>query len=164
MKLTTYLNEAARKSPIAYHGTYSDIKKFSTRRKISETGVRHFGSYFSDSIDVARSFGKHVYKVQLKFNKIIDMTKWKPFDADEKFVLSLPELRSNEKEEYLKFEYRGKNSPYNVLETLDGKYDILKRWKKRGYDGIAFWESHFGGKGITYVPFYPNQIKIIEVI
>ncbi len=165
MRLKQYLTEAANKSPIAYHGTYhTDIKKFSTKRKRSETGVRHFGSYFTDSIEMARSFGKHVYKVQLKFSKLIDMTRWKAGMADENFVLSIPELKQSEKEEYLKFEYRGKDSPYHALETLDGKYDILKRWKKRGYDGLAFWEDHFSKVGITYVPFHQNQIKIVEVL
>ena len=77
--------------------------------------------------------------------------------------MSVPELRQSEREEYLKFEYRGKNSPYNVLETLDGKYDMLKRWKKSGYDGVAFWEEHFSKRGITYVPFYSSQIKIVEI-
>ena len=33
----------------------------------------------------------------------------------------------------------------------------------RGYDGVAFQEEHFGAKGITYVPFYENQIKVLEV-
>ena len=112
---------------------------------------------------MSRTFGKYIYKVQLKFSKLIDMTKWKPASADENFVLSVPELRQSEREEYLKFEYRGKNSPYNVLETLDGKYDMLKRWKKSGYDGVAFWEEHFSKRGITYVPFYSSQIKIVEI-
>ena len=75
MKLRRYLIEKAQRNPIVYHGTYhSDIKNFSTKRKRSETGVRHFGSYFTDSIEMSRTFGKYIYKVQLKFSKLIDMT------------------------------------------------------------------------------------------
>jgi len=165
MKFNQYLIETALKKPIAYHGSYSkDIKKFSTRRRKSETGVRLLGAYFTDSEEMARSFGDHVYKIQLTFSKLIDMTKWGPGSADDNFIKALPALKPKELEDYLRFEYRGKNSPYNVIETIDGKYDILKRWKKMGYDGIAYWEDHFSKKGITYIPFYQTQIKILEMI
>jgi len=163
MRFEQYLIETAVKKPIVYHGSYTDnIKKFSTKRRLTETGIRHFGSYFTDSRDMAETFGKYLYKVQLQFTKIIDMTKWPPLSADDNFIKSLPGLKPQEIDNYLRFDYRGKNSPYNVVETLDGKYDILKRWKKMGYDGIAFWEEHFSKKGITYVPFFQRQIEILE--
>jgi hypothetical protein len=163
MKFEQYLIETAIKKPIVYHGSYTaGIKKFSIRRKISETGVRHFGSYFTDSVDMAKTFGKHIYKVQLHFKKILDMTKWGPLRADDNFIKAIPGLKPNEVDEYLRFEYRGFNSPYNVIETLDGKYDILKRWKRLGFDGVAFWEEHFSKRGITYIPFHQSQIEILE--
>ena len=78
MKLRRYLIEKAQRNPIVYHGTYhSDIKNFSTKRKRSETGVRHFGSYFTDSIEMSRTFGKYIYKVQLKKE---NYTRYKKID------------------------------------------------------------------------------------
>jgi hypothetical protein len=81
--------------------------------------------------------------------------------ADEKFVEAIPELTDEEIEHYLRIEYRGLNSPYNVIETLDQKLDLMRRWRNRGYDGIAFNEEHFSQKGTTYIPFNDNQIKIM---
>lgn len=166
MRFDNYLlNEAIKRTPIVYHGSYNkDIKSFYIKKRLTETGAKHFGAYFTDSIEVAKTFGDYIYKAQLTFKKIIDMTKWKPRQANEDFLMSVPELRPKEQEYYLKFEYRGKDSPYHMIENLDDKYNLLPRWKRKGYDGIAFWEEHFSKKGITYIPFYSNQIKILEII
>lgn len=166
MRLLNYLIEKTQKSPIVYHGSYAkDIKNFHTKRKFIETGVKTFGAYFTDNIELARTFGAgYIYKCKLKFNKIIDMTKWKPLHADEKFVENIPELTKDEIDHHLRFDYYGHDSPYHTIETLDGKYDLLKRWRRAGYDGVAFREYHQGEEGITYVPFNDSQVKIIEKI
>jgi hypothetical protein len=158
------LQEKVQKNPIVYHGSDdSNIKSFRTKRGRTETGVRTFGSYFTDNRDVAESFAPKIYKVKLKFKKLVDMTGWAPYKADEDFIEALPELKQDEMDWWFRFNYYGDDSPYHVIESMDEKYDLLKRWKKKGFDGIAFWEEHFSKKGITYVPFNQNQIKILEM-
>lgn len=165
MRLKKYLViEKTQRNPVVYHGSYETGKKrFRTVRRWTETGIRILGAYFTDNPKMAESFAPNLYKVQLKFRKLIDLTRWKAMQADDKFVEAIPELKPDELKRYLDLDYRGNNSAYNVIETLDERYDLLKRWKKRGYDGVAFQEEHFGAKGITYVPFYENQIKVLEV-
>jgi hypothetical protein len=156
--------EKAQRNPVAYHGSYeTGSKKFKTARRWTETGIRILGAYFTDNPKMAVSFGPNLYKVQLQFRKLIDLTRWKPLMADEDFIEAIPELSQEEIDHYFKHSYYGTDSAYHVIETLDQKHDLLKRWKKRGYDGVAFQESHFGEKGITYVPFNKNQIKVLEI-
>jgi hypothetical protein len=158
------LLEKVQKNPIVYHGSDdSNIKSFRTKRHGTETGIRTFGSYFTDNRDMAESFAPKIYKVKLNFKKLIDMTGWKPFHANEDFIEAIPELKQAEIDWWFDWNYYGDDSPYHTIESMDGKYDLLKRWKKKGYDGIAFWEGHFGKKGITYVPFHQKQIKILEM-
>lgn len=163
MRLNQYLNEG--KTLILYHGNYqTGIKKFRTKRITREGGSLNMGAYFSDNPKMADSFGGGViYKVKVKFNKLLDMTKWKSLHADEKFVESIPVLKQEEIDRYLRFDYYGHDSPYHVLEVLDDKYKIVPRMKNKGYDGVAFNEQHFGIKGRTYIAFNPNQIEILEV-
>lgn len=156
--------EKAQRNPIAYHGSYeTGKKKFRTARRWTETGVRILGAYFTDNPKMAESFAPNLYKVQLKFRKLIDLTRWKAMQADEDFIEAIPELKPEEIEYHFKHDYYGKDSAYHVIETFDEKHDLLKRWKKRGYDGVAFQEEHFGQEGITYVPFNANQIKVLEI-
>lgn len=163
MRLTHYLTERAKKALTAYHGSYNpNLKKFSTKRRFSETAVRLMGAYFSDNPKLALSFGDNLYTVKLRFSKLIDLTNWKAMRADEAFIRAIPELTSEEAEYHIKFNYYGHNSPFNVIETLDHKHDLMKRWKKKGYDGIAFMEEHSSQVGTTYIPFNQNQIKIIK--
>lgn len=163
MKFKQYITEKAKKKLIAYHGSYDpNIKNFSTKRRRSETNTRLLGAYFTDNPKLALTFGDNLYKVKLKFKKLIDLTKWKAQHADEEFIEAIPELKDEEIEYYLQWSYYGHDSAYHVIETFDEKYNILKRWKKKGYDGIAFMEYHFSEIGITYIPFNVNQIEIIE--
>ena len=165
MRFNSYLNEKISKNPIAYHGSYDDkITKFSTKYRFSELNVRLLGAYFTDNIKMAKTFGNYVYKVQLKFNKPLDLTKWKAYHADESFIENLPELTDEEKEHHLKFDFYGDDSPYHAIEKLDKQLNLLKRWKKKGYDGIIFNEGHMGAKGITYIPFNKSQITMLGFV
>jgi hypothetical protein len=162
MRLNQYLNEG--KTLILYHGNYAtDIKKFRTKRITREGGSLNMGAYFTDNPKMAETFGAVIYKVKIKFNKLFDMTIWKSLHADEEFIESIPVLKQEEIDRYLRFDYYGHDSPYHALEVLDDKYQIVPRMKKKGYDGVAFSEEHHGIKGRTYIAFNPNQIEILEI-
>lgn len=147
-----------------YHGSFvSNLSKLDTRQHgITGHRGRTMGIYLTHNPEMAYSFGPVIYTVKLKSKKILDMTKWGPFNADEKFLKSIPILKRKEIDEYLNKEYRGPDSPYNILETLNGMYNIVKRLKRKGYDGIAFKESSHGKKGITYAIWNKNVVDIID--
>lgn len=129
---------------IAYHGSPSKFAKFDLSKAGSNTdsGMYGKGIYFTNDLDLAKSWNDHgyLYKCKLKFNN--------------------PFISNNS----------GDISKYYKIIEYDNSLDIQKLIKA-GYDGLISNNEEWTDprtnrlKGIynQYVCTNPNQIKILEI-
>lgn len=158
IKFDRYFEEFEDK--VWYHGSYShNINQFIVRRDKMRNKM---GSYFSDTMSEAKRYGSYIYKVKLYTTKTLDLTKYGEYGFDN-YEMLLKQLPISEREvesmvRNIKFWDRPWFSPYTILESLDKKFDIVPKLKKRGYDSIKFKE----GIGTTIVVFWSSLIEIID--
>lgn len=148
MRLKKYLlNE---KSYMAYHASFKEFDKFKQTKDIGY----HFGT-----IEQARYFSArpYIYKVQLKMNKPYKMKEDWNQSHPEDLLGKLGKVFPPTEEDYWRIQEKIEKLPY------DKGYEIIRNeLKKRGYDGLIY-PNEVEGKGLSYVVFSPNQIKIIEI-
>jgi len=145
---------------VVYHGTWTH-KKFDTFKTSRSKSQRiAIGAYFTNKPEQASKFSQmygnqdaRIYPVYLSIKNPIDISHIKDENL---FTIaeSLPLLTDLEREQIKRGFWRG--GQYTILEGLDYWHNIIPRWKKSGYDGVIFYHEI---EGITYVAFYPNQIK-----
>lgn len=142
---------------IWYHGSYvGDITKFNTRRTKDK-----MGTYFSSDKEVAeqmRGGMNYIYTVEIRPKKVLDLSKYKDnTKVVSEFLDELP-ISEEEKRHYIMISPPFL-SAYQALEYFDHKENLIPKLKRKGYDGIVFFER--GAK--TLVVFDPNIIKILKV-
>ena len=110
----------------------------------------------------SKRYGNEIYVVKLHLSKTLDLTSYgeQGLDNFENFLrqLPIPDKEIEERIRNQKFWDRIYFSPYNILESLDSKFDIIPKLKKKGYDSLKFKE----GVGTTMVVFWSSLIEIIS--
>jgi hypothetical protein len=146
-------------SDIKYHG--SD-KKFNIFKNIggkvhilfSAVDVKRTGYFFSDSEEIAESFGKYVNKFYLKQNKIGDLSKRHTQTEEDLINSGVNENWLNSKE------------TWELFDDEDGEF-LVAKLKSLGYDSVTIDEPSVENErafSISTVVFDPNQIKLADFI
>lgn len=143
---------------IVYHGARSP-------HDFSDTGYISKGTFFSDRIEVAESFGSFIYEVVL-YNDI-DLFDSTSVNDNEKILAQFNSVydkpyRLNDREELVDASHMASNADtWEIIENNEGVLDWII---DEGYEGVTLRE-----KGeITYLLFNPSECiesyKIIKTI
>jgi len=151
-----------------YHGTLGEFEDFLPATEVPEefqdsSGVKTFGTYFTDSTDLAKQFGDKIKSRFINKNKLLDLTPIKSFDD---LVDLLPidqktnewELQNMVNNSYYD-RYKPTDSFYKPLEDLVNKFNLVSKLKEMGYEGLIYNDVENGVKGKTFTVFDPKQIK-----
>ncbi len=165
-----YRTDPREKQEVLYHGTYEQFKRFLPPDEVPEevyNPAQHaLGIYTSDSKEFAETFGDKIVKV-IKPKKTLDLINAKTFDD---FVALLPIDKEKEKWKLNRMKIDsawGDNEidmQYKLIESLDDKFDIVKKLKQQGYDSLRFKEEHQGKKANTTVIFEPEKAEIVKAV
>lgn len=146
-------------SNLKYHG--SD-KKFNVFKNLggkvhilfSTQDVKRSGYFFSDSEEIAKSFGKYVNKFYLKQNKIGDLSKRHTQVEEDLINSGVNEKWLNSKE------------TWELFDDEDGEF-LVAKLKSLGYDSVTIDEPSVENErdfSISTVVFDPIQIKLAEFV
>lgn len=111
-----YLMEDSEPSLTLYHGTMKDFKKLSLTKSWSTSLGRGF--YCTDSLELAKNYGKHVIKLEVRA-KFFEMN-WRTESGREKSKQDCKILGLD----------------VNVPNWIEGKDRINQVLIKNGYDGV----------------------------
>ncbi len=138
---------------IVYHGT-DNKHEFNNRGNITD------GTFFSTSLNEAKSYGKFIYEIILKNDlKLCDTTKLKDCEEIIKNCAPLYDTYYDENDELYNIETA--EQLYNMndnWEPIENTYGVLD-WLKSNYDGVWIYEG--GVKNLLL--FSPLKDKIIDI-
>lgn len=141
------LFENYRFNNILYHGT-SEEHSFDSRGNISD------GTFFSEDVNVARSYGDFVYCVKIKDIKIFNTTDINDINS---LFGDFDELYDRYSDSYISDpnEFLDNSDTWDPIENTDG---VIEWMKSSGYRGVRIIE---GGSESNILLFHPKE-DIIE--
>lgn len=178
------LNEMAKRSFTAYHGSPSEIKKFTIDNVGREeaTDQEGPGIYLTSSYNDAAVYGKYVHKIKVKSGNFYDESE--RFSKMRPKILAIMKMAKDWKETAENFD---ENPNKGILVALDSfmqysqnekdllqsvwhdfyRYapvDFVRNCVKNGIDGIVVKREQ-GGENVEHIIIYnADLIEIEEVI
>jgi hypothetical protein len=157
MKFKNILIEVLSEQNIVYHGT-PDEHSFDTRGSLFD------GTFFSSDVNVAKSYGKFVYKIHINDNlSLFDFTDVKNVEI---IFQNFDVLYDNyydieEDKHYIRSvdDFQNHSDNWSIVESTDGLMD----WLRGGYDG--FWIIEGGSeKNLFLFSNVKEKLKKIQRI
>lgn len=144
------------KDLIVYHGTPD-------KHEFNKEGIMFNGTFFSVSLDEAKSYGKYVYKVKLKPSlNVIDTNKFEDCELiiDEFETLIDPYYDETEDEYYV-------TTPEQLYyhsdswSVIEGNDDLME-WIEGNYDGVWVYEG--GVRNLLLFKPIKEKLEYIEIL
>ncbi len=157
---------------IAYHGTNADIAEPLNLAKVGEsTGTNQgHGFYSAESPDIAKGFGKNLYKVDIPDEQIPKMMDWyKPLSEQpqevQKALKNIGITSENVTGQDI-YKFMPEHMQAQGFSRRPTEAEVSKYLNENGIKGIKYENFQIkGGKGAdtnNYVSFDPAEIKLLE--
>ena len=157
---------------IAYHGTNADIAEPLNLAKVGEsTGTNQgHGFYSAESPDIAKGFGKNLYKIDIPDEQIPKMMDWyKPLSEQpqevQKALKNIGITSENVTGQDI-YKFMPEHMQAQGFSKRPTEAEVSKYLNENGIKGIKYENFQIkGGKGAdtnNYVSFDPAEIKLLE--